>query len=107
MIGHDIAIVGGGPAGAAAAILLARAGARVALIDRGGIDRSGVARRLEGLSPRVLQVMAEHGLDAAGIGPPMIRATSWGALHQAPNREHPVERVAFDAGLRAQAARHI
>ncbi len=99
MIVHDVAIVGGGPAGAAAAILLARAGARVSLIDRGG-----KGPRLEGLSPRVLQVMAGQRLEAAGVGPAVERAVRWGAHDQAPNREHPVERSAFDAGLRAQAA---
>ncbi len=102
---HDIAIVGGGPAGAAAAILLVRAGARVALIDRARPEGDRAAPRLEGLSPRVLQVMAAQGLDALGVGPAVARETRWGAFDQAPNREHPVERAAFDQGLRAQATR--
>jgi menaquinone-9 beta-reductase len=96
----DIAIVGGGPAGAAAAILLARNGARVTLIDD-GLSRP----RIEGLSPRVLQILQAHRFEAAGVGPAVPRAIDWGALGATPNHEHPVERRAFDAALRRQAER--
>jgi flavin-dependent dehydrogenase len=36
---YDVAIVGAGPAGSASAILLARAGWRVALVDRATFPR--------------------------------------------------------------------
>jgi 2-polyprenyl-6-methoxyphenol hydroxylase-like FAD-dependent oxidoreductase len=95
----DVAIAGGGPAGSVAAILLARAGARVALAD------SGATRpRLEGLSLRVAALLQGLGLPLAGVGPVCVRAARWGRLSAAPNREHVVERAAFDAALRAAAA---
>lgn len=113
MIRHDIAIAGGGPAGAVAALLFARQGARVALVDR-DCDRP----RIEGLSPRVLAVLGRLGLDPAearlpvtapGIAAPLVtpaipRAARWGTLDAAPNREHLTERAAFDRWLRACAA---
>jgi electron transfer flavoprotein-quinone oxidoreductase len=36
----DVAVVGAGPAGATAALVLARAGVRVALLDRAPLPRS-------------------------------------------------------------------
>lgn len=95
----DIVTAGGGPAGAAASILLKRAGARVALVDGGAPPA-----RVEGLSPRVVAILAAQGLAAEGVGPAVARQADWGKLTGAPNREHPVERAAFDAGLWAQAA---
>ncbi len=62
----DVAVIGGGPAGASAALALARLGARVALVDR------GVARpRLgESLPPAATPVLGELGVwadpEAAG-----------------------------------------
>ena len=94
----DIAIAGGGPAGAVAALLLRRSGATVTLID--SAKRPSV---IEGLSPRVMQLLGSLGLEASGVGPPVVRETSWGRLSPAPNREHAVDRFAFDAGLRRQA----
>jgi geranylgeranyl reductase family protein len=65
MIGADLAVVGCGPAGAAAAISAARAGLRVVVVDRATFPRdkccgdgltTGALRRLEhlGLDPTVL-----------------------------------------------------
>ena len=95
----DVAIAGGGPAGAAAAILLSRQGARVALVDAG----SG-ACRLEGAGQRLVAALKAQGLATEGLGPAAPRGAEWGEISGAPNQEHPVLRPAFDAGLRAQAA---
>ncbi len=95
----DMAIAGGGPAGAVAACLLARAGARVALVEGGRAPD-----RLEGLSPRLMEILAGLNLPREGVGPAAPRKAAWGALPAAPNREHVVDRRAFDAALRAAAA---
>ena len=55
----DVAIVGGGPAGCAAALMLAGAGARVALID--GATRSDW-RRGETVSPTIRRPLEQLGL---------------------------------------------
>lgn len=91
---HDVAIAGGGPAGALAAILLARAGLRVVLATLPG----GV-QRIEGLSPRVAALVLRLGLPEAGVGPAVERLSLWGEREGAFNREHPVDRAAFDAAL--------
>lgn len=65
MVAADVAVVGGGPAGAAAAITLARGGREVVLVDRARFPRdkccgdgltTGALRRLEelGLQPRAV-----------------------------------------------------
>jgi 2-polyprenyl-6-methoxyphenol hydroxylase-like FAD-dependent oxidoreductase len=77
MTGYDVVVVGGRVAGASTALLLARAGARVALVDRSahgsdtlsthGLMRAGVLQLSRwGLLDRV-----------AGAGTPAIRATSF------------------------------
>lgn len=57
---HDIAIVGAGPAGSAAAYFLAQAGFDVALIDKAAFPRDKTCG--DGVSPR-----AQRVLDAMGI----------------------------------------
>ena len=96
---HDAAIAGGGPAGALAAILLARAGLCVALATL----PVGV-RRIEGLSPRVAALVARLGLPDAGVGAAVPRQSLWGERDGAFNREHPVDRAIFDAALLELAA---
>lgn len=91
---YDVIVAGGGPAGAAAAIFLTRAGARVALVNR-----AGTTGRLEGAAPRLVAVLKAHDLPLTGIGAATPRRARWGAITGAPNREHPVERPAFDAAL--------
>jgi len=54
----DVAIAGGGPAGAAAACVLARAGLRVLLADAGGAHRFKVG---EGLPPSARHLLRESG----------------------------------------------
>ncbi len=56
---YDVAIAGGGPAGAAAACMLARAGLRVLLADTGGAHRFKVG---EGLPPSARHLLRELGV---------------------------------------------
>jgi len=60
---YDVAIAGGGPAGAAAAIVLARAGRRVLLADAGGARRPGETpfKVGEGLPPSARHLLRELG----------------------------------------------
>jgi geranylgeranyl reductase family protein len=57
---HDIAIVGAGPGGSAAAYFLARAGFDVALIDKATFPRDKTCG--DGVSPRALHVLEQMGL---------------------------------------------
>lgn len=95
----DIAIAGGGPAGAFAAYLLRRGGANVILVD-GNIGLP----RIEGLSPRVLAILTRHGVNPRGLGPPVNRQVVWGGLAPVTNVEHAVDRHVFDQSLRDAAA---
>src|SRR5262245_9168136 len=58
----DVAIVGAGPAGSAAAIALARAGARVVLLER---DATARFKPGEILEPTIKYSLAELGLSSA------------------------------------------
>ena len=60
---YDVAIAGGGPAGAAAAIVLARAGCRVLLADAGTVHRPGAGsfKVGEGLPPSARHLLRELG----------------------------------------------
>ncbi len=62
----DVLIAGGGPAGAAAAILLARAGQRVLLVEREAAAREKVCG--EFLGADALTCLAELGLDPLMLG---------------------------------------
>ncbi len=64
----DVAVVGSGPAGAVAALVLARAGARVALVDKAAFPRDKACGDVVG--PRGLGVLRELGL---GPGPGALR----------------------------------
>lgn len=105
---HEVAVVGGGPAGASAAYHLACAGVSVALVDPGHIPTGGGVgpeRRLEGLGARVAELLAAKGLDRAleAATPPVRRSVRWAGLSESANRESLVERQRFDALLRALA----
>lgn len=95
----DIAIAGGGPAGAIAAILLFRAGASVTLV-RGPFG----APRVEGAGQRLVAALQSQRLAVEGLGPLVERRVHWGELTGAPNREHLLSRPDFEAGLCRQAA---
>jgi menaquinone-9 beta-reductase len=56
----DVLVVGAGPAGSIAALVLARAGARVALVDKARFPRDKACGDLVG--PRGLQLLADLGL---------------------------------------------
>ena len=77
MIRHDVVIVGGRVAGAATALLLARAGVRVILIDR---DRHGS------------DTLSTHGLMRAGV----LQLSRWGLLQDvAATGTPPIRQVIF------------
>jgi geranylgeranyl reductase family protein len=61
----DVAVVGGGPAGAAAAICLARAGRHVVLIDKATFPRDKICG--DGLTTGALRLYEELGLDPATV----------------------------------------
>jgi menaquinone-9 beta-reductase len=61
----DVAVVGGGPAGAAAAITLARAGRRVTLVDKAGFPRDKICG--DGLTTGALRLLEDLGLDPGEV----------------------------------------
>lgn len=57
----EVLIVGGGPAGALAALVLARAGVRVLVVDRARFPRDKLCG--DTLNPGALRILARHGID--------------------------------------------
>lgn len=86
--GHDVIVVGAGPAGSATAYHLARAGASTLLVDRSAFPRDKVCG--DCLSPR-----AQHYLDRMGVLEPVAREA------------HQAERMRFRAPGGAEAATRI
>jgi len=62
----DVAVVGGGPAGAAAAISLARQGREVVLVDKASFPRDKICG--DGLTAGALRLLDDLGLDPAAVG---------------------------------------
>src|SRR5450631_344697 len=107
----DVLVVGSGPAGSIAALVLARGGARVALVDKAAFPRDKACGDLIG--PRGVQLLQDLNLDMPGathvsdmvvVGPTGNRVR----LPAPPGRTYPgfgiVERrSSFDAKLRLAA----
>jgi menaquinone-9 beta-reductase len=109
--GWDVVVVGAGPAGSIAALVLARAGAKVALVDKAGFPRDKACGDLIG--PRGVTVLDElcvkvpdagKGADLLVAGPTGHRAR----LPAYPGRSYAgygliVPRTVFDDALRTAA----
>ncbi len=102
----DIAVIGGGPAGAATAIRAARGGARVVVFERGGRGRDKVCG--DGLTPRAVGALRELEIpldDAHHIkGLRMIagsvrRELDWPTTDRFPNHGAVWPRRRLDAAL--------
>ncbi|QZN98876.1 FAD-dependent oxidoreductase [Chenggangzhangella methanolivorans] len=94
---HDVAIIGGGPAGAALAAELAAAGRDVALIEREAAPRDKVCG--EFLSPEAVAVLDRLGIDLAALGAVPIRGVgisrgSWRSERPLPYRAMSLSRRA-------------
>ncbi len=110
----DVAIIGGGPAGWAAAIPLSRAGMSVAVIDRGPQRRPVIG---EGLPPAAAPLLRDLGVWPAFLAdqhlPSYGNVSAWGApeLDETDFVRHPegvgwrLDRLRFDT-LFARAAIH-
>src|ERR1700747_107320 len=61
----DVVVAGGGRPGSIAALVLARAGARVALVDKAAFPRDKACGDLVG--PRGVQTLSDLGVLAAGL----------------------------------------
>jgi len=107
---YDAVVVGAGPAGSVAATVLARGGARVALVDKAEFPRDKACGDLSG--PRGVQVLDDLGVTVPGatrVGDMVVV----GPRHRVrlpcrPGRTYPgfglaVPRRAFDARLREVA----
>jgi geranylgeranyl reductase family protein len=102
----DLVIIGGGPAGAAAAIRAARAGARVTLLEKGAHGRDKVCG--DGLTPRAVAALDElkvdvglaHRIDGLRmIAGKQVRELAWPAGGRFPNHGAVWPRRRFDAHL--------
>ena len=107
----DAVVVGAGPAGSIAALVLARSGARVALADKAAFPRDKACGDVVG--PRGVQVLTDLGLrvpdagrgsDLLAVGPSGRRSR----LPAFPGRTYPghgiiVPRLALDYALREAA----
>ena len=107
----DVLVVGGGPAGSVAALVLARGGVKVAVVDKSAFPRDKACGDVVG--PRGLQVLSDLGLappigreigDMLVVGPTgrRVRLPSADGLTY-PGHGNAVTRTVFDALLHAAA----
>ena len=96
----EIAILGAGPAAAAAACALRRLGHEVLLIGVAG------NATVEGVSARTLTLLCEYGLDAAAgsVCGPGERVGSWAGVDLAGHSEYIAQRAELDRALLADVA---
>jgi menaquinone-9 beta-reductase len=103
---RDLLIIGGGPAGAAAAIVAARAGVRVTLFEKGPHGRDKVCG--DGLTPRAVAALEELKIDLSPAhridGLRMIAGTktrelAWPTTDRFPNHGAVWPRHRFDTHL--------
>src|SRR5258707_9831519 len=107
----DAVVVGAGPAGSIAALVLARSGARVALVDKAAFPRDKACGDLVG--PRGVQILADLGLRVpdAGQGSDLLAVGPSGRRSRLPaftGSSYPghgiiVPRLALDPPLREAA----
>jgi flavin-dependent dehydrogenase len=114
----DVAIIGGGPAGSAAAIACAARGLRVRLFERTPAGGAGAGKPGETLHPGIEPLLAQLGIGAARLDGVVgarhegvwvdwngrRRYEAFGADAQGPWRGFQVRREAFDAMLLERAA---
>ena len=102
----DIAVIGGGPAGAATAIRAARSGARVVVVEKGPYGRDKVCG--DGLTPRAVAALNEleiplddaHHIDGLRmIAGKQIRQLAWPSGGRFPNHGAVWPRRRLDAAL--------
>src|SRR4051794_28484975 len=108
MLTADVAVVGGGPAGAAAAITLARAGRHVVLIDKARFPRdkccgdgltAGALRRLEALGLRPDAVASWQPVDDVWVRSPSGREVCFPLPRGAGQYAAVARRIDLDAAL--------
>jgi geranylgeranyl reductase family protein len=107
----DVAVIGAGPAGSVAALVLARAGARVALVDKAAFPRDKACGDLVG--PRGVQVLDDLGVRLPGaerVGDMRVVGPTGRSVRLPcrPGRTYPghgvaLPRLALDQALRAAA----
>ncbi|MEX1106828.1 MAG: NAD(P)/FAD-dependent oxidoreductase [Ilumatobacteraceae bacterium] len=103
---RDLLIIGGGPAGSAAAIVAARAGVRVTLFEKGPHGRDKVCG--DGLTPRAVAALEELKVDYSAahridglrmIAGKKTRELSWPTTDRFPNHGAVWPRHRFDTHL--------
>ncbi|MET0662184.1 MAG: FAD-dependent monooxygenase, partial [Ilumatobacteraceae bacterium] len=102
----DLAVIGGGPAGAATAIRAARAGAAVVVFEKGAHGRDKVCG--DGLTPRAVGALEELGIDMGDAHPirglrmiagSKVRELDWPTTDRFPNHGAVWPRRRLDAAL--------